>query len=44
MNRGEKKEDNIERVEKEKIGVEKGKWDNSGLSELVLRQNGKGGR
>jgi hypothetical protein len=28
--------------EKEKIGGEKGKWDNRGLSELVLGQNGLG--
>jgi hypothetical protein len=31
----------MEREEK-KIGREKGKWVNRGLSELVLRQNGEG--
>jgi hypothetical protein len=29
----------MERDEKEKIGVEKAKWGNRGLSELVLGQN-----
>jgi hypothetical protein len=32
----------MKRDEKEKIGVEKGKWGNRGLSELVLGQNGEG--
>jgi hypothetical protein len=32
----------MERDEKEKIGVEKGKWGNRELSKLVLEQNGEG--
>jgi hypothetical protein len=32
----------MEREEKEKIGVEKGKWENRGLGKLVLGQNGEG--
>jgi hypothetical protein len=32
----------MERDEKEKIMVKKGIWDNRGLSELVLGQNGEG--
>jgi hypothetical protein len=32
----------MERDEKEKMGVEKGKWGSRELSELVLRQNGEG--
>jgi hypothetical protein len=31
----------MDRDEKEKIREEKGKWDNRGLSELVLGQNGE---
>jgi hypothetical protein len=38
---GESKGEKMERDEK-KIGVEKGKWGNRGLSELVLGQNGEG--
>jgi hypothetical protein len=38
---GERKGNNVERDEKEKIGVETGKWGNRGLSELVLGQNGE---
>jgi hypothetical protein len=36
------KGEKMERDEKEKIEVEKGKWGNRGLSELVLGQNGEG--
>jgi hypothetical protein len=32
----------MERYEKEKIGVEKGKWGKRGLNELVLGLNGEG--
>jgi hypothetical protein len=39
---GERKGEKMERDEKEKIGVEKGKWGNRGLSELVLGQNVEG--
>jgi hypothetical protein len=38
---GERKGEKVERDEKEKLGVEKGKWGNRGLSKLVLRQNGE---
>jgi hypothetical protein len=31
----------MERDEKEKIGVEKGKWGDKGLSNLVLGENGE---
>jgi hypothetical protein len=37
--RSGKKKEKMERDEKEKIGVEKGKWGKRGLSKLVLRQN-----
>jgi hypothetical protein len=39
---GERKGEKMERDEKEKIGVQKGKWGNRGLSELVLGQDGEG--
>jgi hypothetical protein len=32
----------MERNEKENLGVEKRKWGNRGLNELVLGQNGEG--
>jgi hypothetical protein len=35
-------EEKIQRDEKEKNRVEKGKWGNRGLSKLGLRQNGEG--
>jgi hypothetical protein len=39
---GEKKREKMERDEKEKVGVEKIKWGNRGMSELVLGHNGEG--
>jgi hypothetical protein len=30
-------------MRKNKLGIEKGKWGNRGLSKLVLGQNGEGG-
>jgi hypothetical protein len=41
---GERKGEKMEGDEKEKTGVEKGKWGNRGLSKLVLGQNGEGCR
>jgi hypothetical protein len=38
----ERKREKMEREEKEKIGVKKGKWGNRWLSVLVLEQNGEG--
>jgi hypothetical protein len=37
-----KKGEKMEREEKEKIGVEKGKWDNRLLNMLVIEHNGEG--
>jgi hypothetical protein len=39
---GERKREKMEKDEKEKIGIEKEKWGNRGMSELVLEQNGEG--